>query len=304
MKCVVTGGCGFIGSHLVDALVARGDEVAALDDFSTGDRGYLNPAATLVEGSVTDAALLRSVVRDTGAVFHTAAMASVPLSVDDPAGTHEVNATGTLNVLQAARESGVGRVVFSSSSSVYGEQPSPIMREDMTPRPLSPYGLQKLIGEQYGGMFAQLFGMRVVSLRYFNVYGPRQPAGGAYALVVPHFLRLRAEGRPLTVYGDGEQTRSYVHVDDVVRANLLAADADLPAGEHAVLNIGSGEETSVNEIAALIGGAVEHIIPNPRGAFEESRKCADHSRATALIGWEPRIPFTEGLGSVPEPAVR
>lgn len=304
MKCVVTGGCGFIGSHLVDALVARGDEVAALDDFSTGDRGSLNPAATLVEGSVTDAALLRSVLRDAGAVFHTAAMASVPLSVDDPAGTHEVNATGTLNVLQAAREGGIGRVVFSSSSSVYGEQPSPIMREDMTPRPLSPYGLQKLIGEQYGGMFAQLFGMRVVSLRYFNVYGPRQPAGGAYALVVPHFLRLRAEGKPLTVYGDGEQTRSYVHVDDVVRANLLAADADLPAGEHAVLNIGSGEETSVNEIAALIGGTVEHIIPNPRGAFEESRKCADHSRATALIGWEPRIPFAEGLRSVPEPAVR
>lgn len=304
MKCVVTGGCGFIGSHLVDALVARGDEVAALDDFSTGDRGSLNPAATLVEGSVTDAALLRSVLRDAGAVFHTAAMASVPLSVDDPAGTHEVNATGTLNVLQAAREGGVGRVVFSSSSSVYGEQPSPVMREDMTPRPLSPYGLQKLIGEQYGGMFAQLFGMRVVSLRYFNVYGPRQPAGGAYALVVPHFLRLRAEGKPLTVYGDGEQTRSYVHVDDVVRANLLAADADLPAGEHAVLNIGSGEETSVNEIAALIGGTVEHIIPNPRGAFEESRKCADHSRATALIGWEPRIPFAEGLRSVPEPAVR
>lgn len=304
MKCVVTGGCGFIGSHLVDALVARGDEVTALDDFSTGDRGFLNPAATLVEGSVTDAALLRSVLDGAGAVFHTAAMASVPLSVDDPAGTHEVNATGTLNVLQAAREGGVGRVVFSSSSSVYGEQDSPIMREDMTPRPLSPYGLQKLIGEQYGGMFAQLFGMRVVSLRYFNVYGPRQPAGGAYALVVPQFLKLRAAGKPLTVYGDGRQTRSYVHVDDVVRANLLAADADLPAGEGVVLNVGSGEETSVNDIAALIGGTVEHIIPNPRGAFEEQRKCADHSRAKALIGWEPRIPFAEGLRTVLEPAAR
>lgn len=304
MKCVVTGGCGFIGSHLVDALVTRGDEVTALDDFSTGDRGFLNPAATLVEGSVTDATLLRSVLDGAGAVFHTAAMASVPLSVDDPAGTHEVNATGTLNVLQAAREGGVGRVVFSSSSSVYGEQDSPIMREDMTPRPLSPYGLQKLIGEQYGGMFAQLFGMRVVSLRYFNVYGPRQPAGGAYALVVPQFLKLRAAGKPLTVYGDGRQTRSYVHVDDVVRANLLAADADLPAGEGVVLNVGSGEETSVNEIAALIGGTVEHIIPNPRGAFEEQRKCADHSRAGALIGWEPRIPFAEGLRTVLEPAAR
>ncbi len=302
MKCVVTGGCGFIGSHLVDALVARGDEVAALDDFSTGDRGFLNPAAALVEGSITDAELLRSMLRGADAVFHTAAMASVPLSVDDPAGTHEVNATGTLNVLQAAREGGVGRVVFSSSSSVYGEQASPIMREDMTPRPLSPYGLQKLVGEQYAGLFAQLFGMRAVSLRYFNVYGPRQPARGAYALVIPQFLQLRAAGKPLTVYGDGRQTRSYMHVDDVVRANLLAADADLPAGEGVVLNVGSGEETSVNEIAALIGGTVEHIIPNPRGAFEESRKCADHSRATALIGWAPRIPFAEGLRSVLEPA--
>lgn len=304
MKCVVTGGCGFIGSHLVDALVARGDEVTALDDFSTGDRDFLNPAATLVEGSITDAALLRSALDGAGAVFHTAAMASVPLSVDDPAGTHEVNATGTLNVLQAAREGGVGRVVFSSSSSVYGEQDSPIMREDMTPRPMSPYGLQKLIGEQYGGLFAQLFGMRVVSLRYFNVYGPRQPAGGAYALVVPQFLKLRAAGKPLTVYGDGHQTRSYVHVDDVVRANLLAADADLPAGEGVALNVGSGEETSVNEIAALIGGTVEHVTPNPRGAFEEQRKCADHARAGALIGWEPRIPFAEGLRSVLEPAAR
>ena len=302
MKCIVTGGCGFIGSHLVDALVARGDEVVALDDFSTGDRGFLNPAATLVEGSVTDADLLRSALRGADAVFHVAALARVPLSVEDPAGTHEVNATGALNVLQAARDGGVGRIVFSSSSSVYGEQDSPLMREDMTPRPLSPYGLQKLIGEQYGGMFAQLFGMRVVSLRYFNVYGPRQSATGAYALVVPQFLKLRAEGKPLTVYGDGRQTRSYVHVDDVVRANLLAADADLPAGEGVVLNVGSGEETSVNEIAALIGGTVEHVIPNPRGAFEESRKCADHSRAKALIGWEPRIPFAEGLRTVLAPA--
>lgn len=302
MKCVVTGGCGFIGSHLVDALVARGDEVAALDDFSTGERAFANPAATLVEGSVTDAALLRDALRGADAVFHAAALARVPLSVEDPAGTHAVNATGTLNVLQAARDGGVGRVVFSSSSSVYGEQDVPVMREDMTPRPLSPYGLQKLIGEQYGAMFARLFGMRVVSLRYFNVYGPRQTAGGAYALVVPQFLKLRDEGRPLTVYGDGCQTRNYVHVDDVVRANLLAADADLPAGEHLVLNVGSEEETSVNEIAARVGGAVEHVIPNPRGAFEEDRKCADPARAKALIGWEPRIPFAEGIGSVLEPA--
>ncbi len=298
MRCVVTGGCGFIGSHLVDGLIAEGHTVTVLDDLSTGKREYLNPAATLIEGSVTEEGLVRSVTEGAQWVFHTAALARVPLSVDDPVGTHAVNANGTLNVLQAARENGVGRVVISSSSSVYGDQPTHIMQEDLVPGPLSPYGLQKLISEQYASMFAALFGLPVVSLRYFNVYGPRQSAEGAYALVIPQFLRQRDEGKPLTAYGDGRQTRSYVHVDDVVRANLLAAGADLPAGESSTLNIGSGEETSVNEIAALIGGEVEHIIPNPRGAFEELRKCADASRAKALIGWELRIPLSEGIKTV------
>ena len=172
---------------------------------------------------------------------------------------------GTLNVLQAARENGVGRVVYSSSSSVYGDQDTHVMREDMTPNPKSPYALHKLIGEQYGSMFAQLFGMRVVSLRYFNVYGPGQTTEGAYVLVIPHFLKLRDEGRPLTIYGDGRQTRSYTHVFDVVRANLIAASADLPEGENVALNIGPNEETSVNEIAAMIGGEVEPHLPKSAG---------------------------------------
>ena len=298
MRCVVTGGCGFIGSHLVDGLIAEGYEVLALDDLSTGKREYLNPAATFVEGSVAEEGPVRSVTEGADWVFHTAALARVPLSVDDPVGTHTVNVNGTLNVLQAARENGVGRVVVSSSSSVYGDQPTHIMREDLAPNPLSPYGLQKLIGEQYASMFATLFDLQVVSLRYFNVYGPRQSAEGAYALVIPQFLKLRDGGKPLTVYGDGQQTRSYVHVDDVVRANLLAAGADLPAGAGAALNIGSAEETSVNKIAALIGGEVEHIIPNPRGAFEELRKCADASLAKALISWDLRIPLSEGIKTV------
>ena len=298
MRCVVTGGCGFIGSHIVDALVGEGYEVAVLDDLSTGNLEYLNPAAELVEGSVADAEAVLAAVEGAAWVFHLAALPRVQQSVDDPIGTHAVNVNGTLNVLQAAREHGVERVVVSSSSSVYGDQETHLMTEDLAPNPLSPYGLHKLIGEQYADLFAALFGMQIVSLRYFNVYGPRQSAEGAYALVIPHFLRLRDEGKPLTVYGDGCQTRDYVHVDDVVRANLNAANSELPQGRAVALNVGSGEETSVNEIATMVGGEVEHIIPNPRGAFEELRKCADTSRAKSVISWEPGILLAEGIKSV------
>ena len=298
MRCVVTGGCGFIGSHIVDALVRDGCEVAVLDDLSTGNLEYLNPAAELVEGSVADGEVVRSAVEGATWVFHLAALPRVQQSVDDPVGTHAINVNGTLNVLQAAREHGVERVVVSSSSSVYGDQETHLMTEDLAPNPLSPYGLHKLIGEQYADLFASLFGMQIVSLRYFNVYGPRQSAEGAYALVIPHFLRLRDEGKPLTVYGDGCQTRDYVHVDDVVRANVNAANSELPVGRAVALNVGSGEETSVNEIAAMVGGEVEHIIPNPRGAFEELRKCADTSRARSVISWEPGILLAEGIRSV------
>ena len=298
MRCVVTGGCGFIGSHIVDALVRDGCEVAVLDDLSTGNLEYLNPAAELVEGSVADAEAVMVAVEGATWVFHLAALPRVQQSVDDPIGTHAVNVNGTLNVLQAAREHGVERVVVSSSSSVYGDQDTHLMTEDLAPNPLSPYGLHKLIGEQYADLFAALFGMQIVSLRYFNVYGPRQSAEGAYALVIPHFLRLRDEGKPLTVYGDGCQTRDYVHVEDVARANLNAANSELPPGRAVALNVGSGQETSVNEIAAMVGGKVEHIIPNPRGAFEELRKCADTSRAKSVISWEPGILLAEGIKSV------
>ena len=298
MKHVVTGGCGFIGSHLVDRLIDLGHDVVVLDDLSTSEGRSVNPAATLVEGSVSDRDLVSSVTERADCVFHTAAWARVPRSVEDPVGTHEVNVNGTLNVLQAARENGVGKVVYSSSSSVYGDQRTHMMREDMVPYPKSPYALQKLIGEQYASMFARLFGMQIVSLRYFNVYGPGQLAKGSYVLVIPHFLKLRNQGRPLTIYGDGRQTRSYTHISDVVRANLLAASAELPVGENIVLNIGPDEETSVNEIAEMIGGEVEHIYPNPRGKFEELRKSADYSRAKALIGWEPRVSAVEGVPAI------
>ena len=295
MKCLVTGGCGFIGSHLVDRLVELGHDATALDDLSTGGREHLNPRAALIEGSVTDAELVDSASAGVDWIFHTAAWPRIPRSIQDPIGTHDVNVNGTLNVLQAARLNGVRRVVNSSSSSVYGDQHTHLMREDMTPNPKSPYALQKLIGEQYAGMFARLFELEVVSLRYFNVYGPRQAMEGAYTLVIPRFLKMRDAGDPLTVYGDGKQTRGYTHVSDVVEANILAAAAELPQREHAALNIGPREETSVNEIAAIIGGEVEHVIPNPRGEFEERRKAADNSRAKAVIGWEPRVPLHEGI---------
>ena len=296
MKCVVTGGCGFIGSHLVDRLVHLGHQVVAVDNFSTGSISRLNPEARLVEGSVTDLELLVSVTESADWVFHTAALARIERSVSDPVGTHHVNVSGTLNVLQAARLNGVGRVINSSSSSVYGDQVQcHLMREDMKPNPKSPYAVQKLVGEQYADMYTALYGLGVVSLRYFNVYGPGQPSDGAYVLLIPKFLDLRRRQQALTVYGDGKQTRGYTHVSDVVDANLLAASAPLPAGQHTVLNVGPREETSVNEIAAIIGGPVQHIIPNPKGEFEEFRKSADNSKAKAVIGWEPKVTFAAGM---------
>ena len=295
MKCVVTGGCGFIGTHLVDRLVRDGHQVIVLDDLSTGSLERLNPSAESLYCSVTDADALVSASEGADVVFHTAAWARIERSVADPVGTHAVNVTGTLNVLRAAQINGVRRVINSSSSSVYGDQPTHLMREDMAPNPKSPYALQKLMGEQYANLFAGLFGMSIVSLRYFNVYGPGQPSEGQYALVIPRFLRMRREGDPLTVYGDGDQTRSYTHVSDVVEANLLAATANLTAGQHIALNIGTGQETSVNDIAAAIGGPVQHIVPNPRREFEEARKAADCSLARSLIGWEPRVAFADGI---------
>ena len=300
MKCVVTGGCGFIGSHLVNRLIELGHQVAVLDDHSTGDAAGLNDRAQLIDGSVTDLGAVISATVGAEVVFHTAAWARVERSVADPLGTHEVNVTGTLNVLRAAQVNGVRRVINSSSSSVYGDQPTHLMCEDMVPNPKSPYALQKLMGEQYAELFARLFGMTIISLRYFNVYGPRQPSDGQYSLVIPRFLRMRHEGHPLTVFGEGDQTRSYTHVSDVVEANVLASSADLPSGEHVSLNIGTAQETSVNDIAAAIGGPVQHIIPNPRREFEEARKAADSSRARSLLGWEPRISFQDGIADLLE----
>ncbi len=304
MRCCVTGGCGFIGSHVVDALVAAGHEVKVVDDLSTGDRANLNPQATFVEASITDYNVVERAFEGVDWVFHPAAWARVVRSVEDPIGTHDVNVNGTLNVFQAAQVCGVKRVIYSSSSSVNGDQDTHVMTEDMSTKPKSPYALHKLIGEQYATMFAQIYEMDIVSLRYFNVYGPRQLVEGAYALVIGKFLRQKSQGEPMTIYGDGEQTRAYTYVADVVRANLLAADAELEPNRNTVLNIGTNQETSVNEVAAKIGGEVRHILPNPRGELEELRKVADFSKAKRVIGWEPRIDFDEGMRLVLEDFAR
>ena len=295
MRCVVTGGCGFIGSHVADALILRGDNVTVLDDLSSGKMENFNDKARLLKGSILDTSAVHSALRKADCVFHFAAWARVPRSIEDPVGTHQVNVVGTLNVLEAARKHGVPRLVYISSSSVYGNQATHLMKEVMTPAPLSPYGLQKWIGEQYCTLYARMHGITVACLRYFNVYGPRQASEGPYTLVVARFRQQRNAGKPITIYGDGLQTRSYTYVDDVVRATVAARAADLPASRNTILNIGSDEETSVLDIARLVGGKVVHIRPNPRGEFEERRKAADYSRARAVLGWQPIIDFRTGF---------
>ena len=295
MRCLVTGGCGFIGSHLVDALVTRGDEVVVLDDLSAGSAENLNRNARLIKGSILDTVTVESAIKGADCVFHLAARVGIPLSVEDPIGTQQVNVGGTLNLLEAARRRVVSRLVYASSSSVYGNQATHLMREDMTSAPKSPYGLQKLIGEQYCTLYAGMFGITMASLRYFNVYGARQVSQGHYTPVVARFRQQREAGEALTIYGDGLQTRSYIFINDVVRATVAASVGELPSSNNTIMNIGSNEETSVQKIARLIGGEVKHVWPNPRESFEERRLAADCSRARFLLDWQPTVPFYCGI---------
>src|ERR1700731_2456957 len=253
---LVTGGAGFIGSHLVDALVAAGLRVRVIDNFATGTRDFVNRAAELVEGDIRDASSIGDAFEGVDTVFHVAALPRIPLSIAKPVETHMTNVVGTLNALIAARDRKVRRVVFSGSSSVYGEQAAMPLVETMTPNPLNPYALQKHVGDQYARMFHRLFAMQTITLRYFGVYGPRMPHEGSYVLAVAAFLKARREGRPLEIFGDGEQTRDFTHVSDVVSANILAIDCPLADGS--AINVGRGENVSVNRIAAMIGGPTVH----------------------------------------------
>lgn len=289
-KAVVTGGAGFIGSHLVDGLVEAGYETHVIDNLCAGKRELVNPKATLHVSDVRDLAGMGPLFDGADIVFHLAALPRVQDSIDDPDLTHEVNVTGTLNVLLAASRAKVRRLVFTSSAATYGDQDKLPLSEDSEPTPKSPYGLHKHIGELYAKLWNSVYGLETVSLRYFNVYGPRQSAEGSYPLVIAKFMDLRKKGKPLTITGTGEQTRDFVHVSDIVRANLLAAESP-KVGTGEVINIGSGIETSVREIAALIGGPVEHVPAR----LEPSRSVASVGKALELLGWRAEVDLKDGI---------
>jgi nucleoside-diphosphate-sugar epimerase len=290
---IVTGGAGFIGSHLVDSLVAAGARVRVIENFATAARGCVNCDAELIEADIRNAAAIRPAFDGVDTLFHVAALPRIPLSIAKPVETHMTNVVGTLNVLMAARDARVRRVVFSGSSSVYGAQPTLPLVETMTPHPASPYALQKFVGEQYAAMFHRLYGMQTLTLRYFAVYGPRMAQEGAYMLAIAAFLRARLEGRPLEIHGDGEQTRDFTHVSDVVRANLLAADSELADGRP--INIGCGRNISVNHIAAMFGGPTVHLDPRPG---DMRHTLADNREAARLLGWRPQVALEEGIASL------
>jgi UDP-glucose 4-epimerase len=290
---LVTGGAGFIGSNLVDALIDRGLRVRIVDNITTGSRRQVNPRAQLFEADITDIEAIRPAFAGVDCVFHVAALPRVPLSIEKPVETHMVNVIGTLNVLLAARDAGVRRVVYSGSSSAYGDQPRLPLREDMTPNPLNPYALQKLTGEQYTRLFHRLFSMQTLTLRYFNVFGPRMAHEGAYVTVISVFLRARREGKPLTIHGDGEQTRDFTHVRDVVRANVMAMDSAIADGR--AINIGHGRNISINRVAQLIGGPTVNLPARPGDARDT---LADNSEAQRVLGWRPEMAFEDGLAEL------
>lgn len=295
----VTGGAGFIGSNIVRRLIEQGHEARVVDDLATGHRGNLDGLSdglTLHEGSILDAALLKDAFTGADYVLHQAALASVPRSVNDPAATNAANVEGTLNVLLAARDAGVRRVVYASSSSVYGDTPVLPKQEDMVPNPQSPYAVSKLAGEHYCRAFTRVYNLETVSLRYFNVYGPRQDPQSQYAAVVPIFIRRLMAGEPVTVFGDGEQSRDFTFVEDVVAANIQAAQAPGAAG--AVVNLGCGERHTLNKLIALLQELTGRHTPpeytDPR-AGDVKHSQADISRARELIGYDPQVSFEDGV---------
>ena len=294
-KVVVTGGAGFIGSHLVEALVAKGFEIHIVDNLVAGKPERMHPAARLHKVDIRNLTELKPIFTEAKFVFHTAALPGVQPSIQNPVTTNDVNVNGTLNVLVAARDAGVKRVIYSSSSSVYGNQDQLPLREDMEARPLSPYGLQKYIGELKCRLFSRIYGLETVSLRYFNIYGFNAPVGGAYALVIGKFFEQRKQGKPLTIVPDGNQSRDFTNVKDVVSANLLAAESSR-VGKGEVINIGGGKNHTVFEVAKLIGGPTIFIEPR----VEPKHTLADITKAKDFLGWSPKITFAEGIGELKE----
>jgi nucleoside-diphosphate-sugar epimerase len=294
-KVVVTGGAGFIGGHLVAELLKHGDEVHVVDDLSFGHRGRLCQGAMFHLSDVRDHEALCRILVGSDVVFHLAAISSVPLSFDDPVRVASVNALGTISVLEAARRCGVRRVVFSSSSAAYGERGG-LLREDMPAKPLSTYGLSKLEGELAAAMYHRVHGLETVSLRYFNVYGAGQSVDGPYAAVFAKFLEATKAGLSLPVTGDGLQTRDFVYIADVVRANICAATS-LSVGSGETVNIASGAETSILQLAVLFGGKVSFLS----NRTEIRNSVADVGQAQALLGFEAKVSLSEGIRSLVSP---
>jgi len=298
---LVTGGAGFIGSHLTEALLRRGHMVRVLDNFSTGKRQNLEfsqryPNLEIMEGDIRDQKACKESMRDVEFVLHEAALPSVQRSVEDPQITNAVNAVGTLNVLVAARDAGVKRVIYASSSSIYGDTPALPKAETMPPNPLSPYALQKYVGEQYCRLFCQLYGLETASLRYFNIFGPKQDPASIYSAVIPRFIRALHRKEPPVVYGDGEQSRDFTYIDNVVHANLLAISAKRLQGN--IINIACGSRTSLNQLISILQKVLKSGI-SP--VYQEARKgdvkhsLADITRAKELLNYEAQVQIESGL---------
>jgi nucleoside-diphosphate-sugar epimerase len=300
-KALVTGGAGFIGSHLAEALLMRGFGVRVLDDFSTGKRENLNfeneyPSLEIIEGDICNLGACREAMRSVDYVFHQAALPSVQRSIEDPHASNAINVGGTLNILLAASEEKVKRVIYASSSSIYGDTPLLPKHEDMSPHPLSPYALQKYVGEQYCRLFHQLYGLDTVSLRYFNVFGPRQDPNSLYSAVIPKFIHALMHDQPPTIFGDGEQSRDFTYIENVVQANLLAMSAERLRGEP--INIACGKRISLNQLLSLL----KDILGSARiPTYEEARKgdvrhsLADIRKGKELIHYAPIVDIKVGL---------
>ncbi len=287
---LVTGGAGFIGSHLVEALIGAGHTVRIIDNLLTSTRDTVHPRAEFLQLDTRDFQSIRHAFEGVDGVFHMAAVPRVQESLENPIETHEHNLNATLNVFLAAKEAGVKRIVYSASCAVYGEdapKPSP---EDVLPAPMSPYGIQKYVGELYARVFSLAYGIETVSLRYFNVYGPRMSEIGSYASVMSVFVRQKRQGTALTITGDGTQTRDFTYVTDAVRANIMAMESSR-VGKGEVINIAAGRAISMNELAQLFGGPAEHIAPR----LEPHDAWADISRARTLLDWEPQVSVEEGV---------
>jgi len=300
MDYLITGGAGFIGSNIAEHLVGRGCRVRVFDNFSTGKRANVQSFATkaeIFEGDLCDARSIEEAVRGVRYVLHLGAIPSVPRSVENPQATNEVNITGTVNLLVAARDAGVKRVVFTSSSSVYGDTPTLPKRENMPPSPLSPYAIHKITGEYYAAIFWRLYGLETVSLRYFNVFGPRQDPQSQYAAVIPRFITAILRDQSPVIFGDGSQTRDFSHVENIIEANRLACEAPNEALGQS-FNIACGGRISLLDLVDTVN---KILGKNVKPKFDPARpgdilhSQADITKAEKLLGWKPKVDFPEGI---------